>query len=401
MIARPTFLRAAASALAVPLLGAAPQVTLGDDAFLRDEWRALDGRAVGIVTNQSGVTSSGETLVDAVRRNRKIAVKALFAPEHGLRGDRPAGAYVPSYTDERSGLPVYSLYGATRHPSAAMLAGIEVLLFDIQDVGARPYTYVSTMAYVMESAKQHGLEIWVLDRPNPIGGERVEGPVLDPRFRSFIGLYPIPERHGMTVGELARMFNDRFGIGAKLRVVTMKGWTRAMHWADTGLAWTPTSPNVPYALTPLVYLATGLVDEGGVNNGVGTDRPFEYAGGYGFDAKAYARVLEARAIPGVRFEPLAWVPRSGFWAGRTLDGVQLHVESPTIFPNVRTAVELLAAARSQGKLRVHDAAIMDRDWGTDTVRTALLAGTPPDEIVAAWDPGLTAFKAQRAKYLLY
>lgn len=402
MIARGPFLQAAAAAaVAAGTLGTAAKVTLGDDAFVHETWHELRGRTIGIVTNQSGVTGSGATLVDALRRNPRIRIQALFAPEHGLRGDRPAGAYVPSYVDERSGLPVYSLYGATRHPSAAMLAGIDVLLFDIQDVGARAYTYVSTMAYVMQSAKAHDIEIWVLDRPNPIGGLRVEGPVLDPRFASFVGLYPIPERHGMTVGELARLFNERFAIGAALRVVPMIGWSRAMLWADTGLQWIPTSPNIPYALTPLVYLATGLIEEGGVNNGVGTDRPFEYAGGYGFDADAYARTLAARAIPGVRFEPIAWVPRSGFWAGRTLAGVYLHVDEPEVFPNVRTAVELLVAARAQGQMHVADARIMDRDWGTDSVRTALVAGASPDEIVDSWSPGLAAFRALREQYLLY
>ncbi len=398
---RATFLATTLAASATPAIAATPRVVLGDETFVREEWRKLDGRAIGIVTNQSGVLSTRQTLVDAVRANPRITVRALFAPEHGLRGDRSAGAYVGSYTDERTGLPVYSLYGATRHPSPAMLAGVDVLVFDIQDVGARPYTFVSTMAYVMESAKEHDKEIWILDRPNPIGGERVEGPVLDPRFRSFIGLYPIPERHGMTIGELAQMFNERFGIGAKLRVVSMRGWTRAMQWRDTGLDWIPTSPNIPYAQTTLVYLATGLIDEGGVNNGVGTDRPFEYAGGYGFDPEKYARTLTARAIPGVRFEPLTWSPRSGFWAGKTLAGVQLIVDDPAIFPNVRTAVELLAAARAQGRFHVANAQIMDRDWGTDTVRTALLAGASPDAIVASWEPGLAAFKAMRAKYLLY
>ena len=328
-------------------------------------------------------------------------MRALFAPEHGLRGDRPAGAYVPSYTDERTGLPVYSLYGATRHPSPQMLEGIDVLVFDIQDVGARPYTYASTMAYVMETAKAQGKELWVLDRPNPIGGERVDGPVLDARFKSFIGLYPIPERHGLPMGELARMFNEQFGIGARLRVVPMRGWTRAMHWPQTGLNWVPTSPNIPYALTPLVYLATGLIDQGGVNNGIGTDRPFEYAGGFGFDPIAYARALESRAIPGVRFEPITWVPRSGFWAGKTLGGVLLHIDGPAIFPNVRTALELLAAARTLGKLHIPNPAGFDRDWGTDTIRTALIAGTPVDEILASWDAPLAAYKTMRAKYLLY
>jgi len=220
----------AAPARALPLPAA--KVTLGDDVFLKETWHDLKGRCIGIVTNQSGVTGQQESIVDAVRRNPQICVKALYSPEHGLRGDQPAGAYVGSYTDPRSGLPVYSLYGKTRHPSAAMLAGVDVLVFDIQDVGNRAYTYISTMAYIMQSAKEYGKEVWILDRPNPVGGDMVEGPVLDPKFSSFIGLYPIAMRHGMTVGELAKLFNDRFGIGCDLRVIPMRGWNRGMTWSD-------------------------------------------------------------------------------------------------------------------------------------------------------------------------
>jgi uncharacterized protein YbbC (DUF1343 family) len=377
------------------------QIVLGDDVFLRDRWPDLKGRTVGIVTNQSGVTGSSEPLVDAVHRIPQINVRALFGPEHGIRGVAGAGDSVSSSIDEKTGLPVYSLYGATRHPTAAMLEGIDVLLFDIQDVGARPYTYVSTMAYVMESAAQYGKEVWVLDRPNPIGGTMVEGPVLNPKFKSFIGLYPIPERHGMTVGELARMFNEEFGIRCKLRVIPMQFWNRRMMWAETGLNWVPTSPNMPYARTTLVYLATGLVNEGGVNNGVGTDRPFEYAGGYGFDPAAFRDALAARRIPGVEFEPADWVPTRGFWAGKTLHGVSINVTDPSVFPSVRTAVELLAAARAQGKYHVGKEQTMDRDWGTDAVRLALTNGASPDTIVASWQPALAAFKALRGKYLLY
>jgi uncharacterized protein YbbC (DUF1343 family) len=399
---------ASAARATSPVIRAAPvretaNVVLGDDVFVRDVWRELRGRTVGIVTNQSGVLSSGEPLVDAVHRNGRINVKALFGPEHGIRGVVEAGATVGSSSDEKTGLPVHSLYGATRHPSAQMLDGIDVLLFDIQDVGARPYTYVSTMAYVMESAAQYGKEVWVLDRPNPVGGTLLDGPVLDPKFKSFIGLYPIPERHGMTVGELARLFNDQFGIGCKLRVIQMQGWSRDMLWADTGLKWVATSPNMPYARTTLVYLATGLVDEGGVNNGIGTARPFEYAGGYGYDPAAFRDTLAARKIPGAEFEPADWVPTKGFWAGKTLHGVTINVTDPHAFPSVRTAIEFLAAARAQGKYRVasgHEKT-MDRDWGTDAVRLALDAGTPPEAIVASWQPGLRAFKALRGKFLLY
>jgi uncharacterized protein YbbC (DUF1343 family) len=376
-------------------------VTLGDDVFLGGGWRELHERCIGIVTNASGVTAEGENFVDAVRRQGHICVRALFAPEHGLRGDRPAGSYVPSYTDAKTGLPVYSLYGATRHPTAAMLDGIDVLVFDIQDVGARPYTFVSTMAYVMQSAAATGKEIWILDRPNPIGGTLVEGPILDPKFKSFVGLYPIPERHGMTVGELARLFNDRFDIGANLKVIPMRGWRRDMIWSETGLPWTATSPNIPYAKTTLVYLATGLIDEAGINNGVGSDKPFERAGAFGMDADAYAAALNARQIPGVHFLPTAWTPHAGFWKGRELSGVEIDIDDPHTFASVRTAIELLCAARRLGHVHVHNANTLDRDWGTDMVRRAVIADESPDTIVHAAQAGIPAFLALRDKYLLY
>jgi len=269
-------------------------VTLGDEVFLRDVWHDLHGRCIGVVTNQTGVTSQLVPIVDAIRRNSKICVKAIYSPEHGLRGDRPAGQYVASYTDEHTGLPVFSLYGATRRPSAEMLAGVDVLLFDIQDVGDRAYTYISTLAYVMEAAKAANKEVWVLDRPNPVGGDVVEGPVLDPNFASFTGLYPIAVRHGMTVGELARMYNVRFGIGCELRVIAMRDWRRKMLWPDTGLGWVQTSPNIPEWDTTLVYPSTGLIDAAGLNNGTGYTKPFKYAGALGLDGVALAAYLNAR-----------------------------------------------------------------------------------------------------------
>ncbi len=272
-----TALRAVrASATALP----SANITLGDEVFLTQTWRELNGRRVGVITNQTGVTSRLVTLVDAMRRNPAIKLSAIYAPEHGFRGDRTAGSYVPSYTDAATRLPVYSLYGPTRHPSEAMLHDVDVLLFDIQDVGSRAYTFISTMAYGMQSAAAQGKEFWVLDRPNPVGST-VEGPVLEPAESSFIGLYPIAMRHGMTVGELARLFNDHFGIGVKLRVISMRDYTRTMVWPDTGLQWVPSSPNIPTWQTTFPYLCTGLIDSSGVNGGVGTTKPFFYAGGPG------------------------------------------------------------------------------------------------------------------------
>ena len=378
-------------------------IVLGDEVFLQSAWHDLNGRCVGIITNQTGVTSRLVNIVDAIRANHDICVKAIYSPEHGLRGDRPAGAYVSSYTDERTGLPVYSLYGPQKHPTAQMLAGVDVLLFDIQDVGARPYTFVSTMAYAMEAAKEYNKEIWVLDRPNPIGGEMVEGPVLDPRFKSFIGLYPIAMRHGMTVGELAEMFNSHFGIGANLRVIKMEGWHRNMLWPDTGLQWVQTSPNIPEWSTTVVYPCTGLVDSFGLNGGVGTTRPFKYTGAVNLDAYRLAAILNERNIPGVYFRPAYWSPFFGDLKEKQIAGVELDVFNPHVFPSVLTAVEILTA--------VHDidpnieeplgTRQQDIDWGTDSLWKALKSGLGPDAIEAQWAPALARFKAIRSKYLLY
>lgn len=409
-LSRVAFLGAAGAAAALPLVDAralaAPvppaKVTLGDEAFLRGAWRDLGTHAIGVVTNQTGVTSDLVTIVDGIKHNPAIAIKAIYAPEHGFRGDRPAGGYVASYVDESTRLPVYSLYGPSRKPGADMLRGIDVLLYDIQDVGDRAYTYISTLAYVMQAAKAYGKSVWVLDRPNPLSGAIVEGPVLDPRFSSFIGLYPIPVRHGMTVGELAKLFNDRFGIGCDLRVIPMKGYTRDMLWPETGLQWVQTSPNIPEWDTTLVYPATGLIDNAGVNNGTNYTKPFKYAGAYGLDGAKLATYLNDRSIPGVHFRSAAWTPLAGFWAGKTLTGVELVVVDAHAFRSIRTAVELLVAVRKTGRQYLSiNAAGLDKDWGTDTLRKGLEDGLDADAILAGWEAETRAFVAMRERYLLY
>lgn len=343
-----------------------------------------------------------ENIVDAIRAHGNICIRAIYSPEHGLRGNRPAGAYVSSYIDSRSGLPVYSLYGPQRHPTAQMLAGVDVLLFDIQDVGARPYTYVSTMAYAMQGAKEFHKEIWILDRPNPIGGEMVEGPVLDPKFKSFIGLYPIAMRHGMTVGELARMFNDQFGIGANLRVITMRGWHRSMLWPDTGLQWVQTSPNIPEWSTTVVYPCTGLIDYAGLNAGIGTTKPFKYAGAGGMDALVLAAEMNRRDLPGVYFRAAYWAPLLGEHANIEYGGVELMVFNPRTFQAVRTALDLLTAARRVSPTSIAiKAKELATDWGTDTLAADLESGESTSQILAQWEPARQRFIEMRAKYLLY
>ena len=391
---------------AVPLLGTAvppANISLGDEIFLTQTWRELGARRIGVITNQTGVTSRLESLVDAIRRNPALHLTAIYAPEHGFRGDRTAGAYVSSYVDEATGLPVYSLYGPTRHPSAAMLRDVDVLLFDIQDVGSRAYTFISTMAYAMQGAAAHDKEFWVLDRPNPVGGAMVEGPVLEPSEESFIGLYPIAMRHGMTVGELARLFNDRFAIGAKLRVISMRGYTRTMIWPDTGLQWVPSSPNIPTWQTTFPYLCTGLIDNAGVNGGVGTTKPFFYAGGDAIDPDALAERLNEHNLPGVYFRPASWSPIAGFWAGKELRGVELVLFEPRTFEAVRSAVEILCTVRdiAPRQIEIRQPAYLDRDWGTTSLRLGLTNGKSADAIIDEWRPREEAFRELRSHYLLY
>jgi uncharacterized protein YbbC (DUF1343 family) len=401
MLTRSTFLALAATAVFAPQRA----VTLGDDLFIRETRRDLVGRTVGIVSNQSGVTSWGEPFIDAVARDASVALKALFAPEHGIRGRVPAGSSVAASVDAKTGLPVYSLYGKTRRPTREMLEGIDVLLFDIQDVGERAYTYISTMAYVMQSARAFGKEVWILDRPNPVGGNIVEGPVLDPAFSSFIGLYPIAMRHGMTVGELALLFNDRFAVGCNLRVIAMRDYRRGMLWPDTGLTWIPTSPNMPTWETTLAYPATGLLSEAGLNNATGDIvpfKPFFLAGAYGLDGARFAAALNAAKLEGVRFEAAAWTPRSGFWGGKTLTGICLIITDPKRFRAVRAAVEMLVALRATAPAFLHvHARELDRDWGTDTLRLGLARGLGADALQAQWADDVRAFEALRKPYLLY
>ena len=378
------------------------RVELGNAVFLRETWRELYGRSIGIITNQSGVTAELQSVVDAVKRHGSIDLRAIYAPEHGFRGDRNAGAAIASYVDSQTHLPVYGLYGASRHPSAAMLEGVDVLAFDIQDVGSRAYTYISTMAYAMQSAKEFGKEFWVFDRPNPIGGT-VEGPVLEPRYASFIGLYPIAMRHGMTVGELAMLFNDYFGIGARLKVVRMRDWHHGMIWPDTGLQWVQTSPNIPDWQTTFVYPGTGLLDSMGINNGSGWTKPFFLAGALGLDAARLADRLNRRDLPGVWFRPIWWSPLAGFWKDRELGGVELMVFDPRRFLAVRTAVETLVAVRelSPHTLTLDHTLQIDRDWGTDSTRTALVEGRSAGDILAMWNAAVERFRTVRERYLLY
>lgn len=360
----------------------------------------LQGRRIGLVTHAAGLTSAGDTTSSALLRDPRFAVVALLAPEHGLTGTIPAGQPVPD-TVGNGRVPVYSLYGATRRPTAEVLAAVDTLVVDLQDVGARAYTYTSTMAQVMQAARESGKSVVVLDRPNPQGGVQVDGPVLDPAWRSFIGMFPIPLVHGMTIGELAWMFNAGFDLNANLTIVPMRGWNRRMVWEETGLPWVRPSPNIPTMQTPFYYAATGVLDGTNLSNGVGTPNPFEVVISPWLDGRRLAARLTAIGLPGVAFEPHAVLHGGGL-----LSGVRLIVTDPLRFRPATTAIHILVEVRRQhpSHFRFVPRAgrqIFDLVWGTDKIRKDILRGASASAIVARWEPALRQFQLLRNAFLLY
>jgi Uncharacterized protein conserved in bacteria len=359
------------------------------------------GKRVGLITNATGINSSFESSIDVLKAKTNLV--ALYAPEHGIRGAVKAGDKVGYQTDAKTGLPVYSLYGATRKPTAEMLDGIDVLAFDIQDVGARPYTYIYTMAYAMQAAKENGKTFVVFDRPNPAGG-MVEGGLVKPGFESFIGMYPIPLRHGMTVGELARYFNKEFAIDCDLAVVPLSGWTRDMLWNDTGLPWVMTSPNIPTPDTALVYSGIGIFGGTNVSEGVGTTRPFELIGATWLNAEELADKMNAKKLPGVYFRPAYFSPRFGGNAGKTLGGVQLHITDGKAYQAVRTGITLLYAIQEIGgdnftfDFNSRGIPYIDLTTGDNSLR---LGRFTLDELLAEWDREAREFKEKAKPYYLY
>ena len=322
-----------------------------------------------------------------------------------MRGDVQAGDHVASARDAATGLPVHSLYGEHREPTPAMLDGIDVLVFDIQDVGTRCYTYPYTLAGVMRAAKRAGIPVVVADRPDPLGGVRVEGPVLDPALASFVGQFPIPIRHGMTLGELATLFNTAFGIGAELHVVTMQGWRRGDEPLRGALPWVPPSPNMPTPDTALVYPGMGLLEGTNVSEGRGTTRPFETFGAPWVDAPALAARLNAMGLPGVRFRPTWFTPTFSKHAGQACAGVQLHVTDRDAFRPVRTGLAVLKALHDQHPKEFAflpgEPPFFDRLAGVGDLRAAIVRGDTLEAIEARWQPGLSAFEALRRQHLLY
>ncbi|WP_019809245.1 exo-beta-N-acetylmuramidase NamZ family protein, partial [Saccharomonospora halophila] len=372
-----------------------------------DGWRHLAGRRIGVVSNPTGVLTDGDHVVDSLVA-AGVRPRAVFGPEHGFRGSSQAGSSERDGTDPRTGLPVHDIYRADADTIAALFtdAGVDTVVFDIADVGARFYTYIWTMYQAMVAAARVGAAFVVPDRPNPLGGHAA-GPVLDPAFRSFVGLRPIAQQHGMTVGELARFFDAEFlpddgGRVPELDVVPVAGWRRDVRFGDTGLPWTPPSPNMPTPDTALVYPGTCLFEGTVFSEGRGTTRPFETVGAPGLDWRWRARLVE-RNLPGVRFRETYFVPTFGTFAGETCGGVQLTVTDPSSFDPIGTAIEMLVtAARHHPDLFAwRDDHFIDKLTGSDTVRRMVDAGAGADEIVASWQDGLEDFRRRRRPHLLY
>lgn len=370
-----------------------PAFKLGNEVLFERYMHLIKDKRVGLVTNPTGVNSRGETTIKLLAQHPDVDLVALFGPEHGVDGKAAAGVYVKSYIDPDLNIPVNSLYGETRRPSADMMQGIDVILFDVQDIGARSYTYISTMYYVMEAAKSHNIPVVILDRPNPVGGEICEGPILEDFTIGFIGIDNLPIAHGMTVGELARFFNRK--IGANLHVVPMEGYTRDMIWQDTGLTWVPTSPMIPYVESAFGYNATGLGD----GTGIGQRDYFRWIGGVGIDSNKFADLMNSSKLPGVVFIPEMQGTRGG---------VRLQITDFRTFNPVRVNLHALAHGKRLINFSVpksgttyNSLSMFAKVMGGNRVGEWLEQKLTPQQIEARYAAELAKFKQDRQPYLIY
>jgi uncharacterized protein YbbC (DUF1343 family) len=388
----------------------ARRVRVGLESLL-DDPTVVRGRRVGLVANPSSVTPALEHASVALARRRGVDLRALFGPEHGIAADAQDLVEVGHSRDRATGLPVYSLYGETRIPTPAMLAEVDAMVYDVQDVGSRYYTFVYTMLHVIEACAREGRRVVVLDRPNPLGGAVVDGNVLDPGFLSFVGLHTLAVRHGMTAGELALMFAGERGLDADLHVIRMKGWRRPMHWEDTGLPWVLPSPNMPTVDTAFVYPGGCLVEGTNLSEGRGTTRPLELVGAPWLDGLALARDMEREKIPGAGFRAAAFTPTFQKHANRLCHGVQVHVTDRALFPAFLTYLLLVHHARRQDPAQFawrdppYEYETVKRPFdilcGTDRIREAMEAGVSPRRLAAGWAKQAAAFRRRRLEHLLY
>jgi len=392
---------------------ASAKVRVGADLLLEKYFHLIKGKRVGLVTNHSAVLSNGKHLVDVLFEQKDVTLVALFGPEHGVRGDAPAGKKIEHGRDEKTGVPVYSLYGAVRKPTEEMLKDVDVLIFDIQDVGTRFYTYSTTLILAMEAAAERHIPYLVLDRPNPIGGLRVEGPVREGALKSFVGWLPVPIAHGLTVGELATLANEHGWLGgglkADLTVVKMEGWKRGMWYDQTGLRWIKPSPNIVSVHTTVVYPGTCLMEGTNVSEGRGTERPFEYIGAPWIDGRKLAEELNSYRLKGIVFEPVRFVPKSipgvvenPKYKDVPCGGVYLNVTSRDSFESVKTGIYLLYSLQHLfPDSLVFRELQFDRLTGVKYVREMLKSGKKPEEIISRWQADIDQFLDFRKSAFLY
>jgi len=385
-------------------------VRLGSEVLL--DSRRLVGSSVGVVSNPASVDRRLSHIVDQLGRAEGVKLAAIFGPQHGFRSDVQDNMIeTPHTSDAERRVPIYSLYSETREPTAEMLKGLDVLVVDLQDIGARIYTYIYTLANCLRACARHGVPVLVCDRPNPIGGEDVEGALLRPGFESFVGQFPIPMRHGMTIGELARLFNEDFGIGAQLDVVKMEGWTRGMYWDDTGLSWVLPSPNIPTHDSAIVFPGTVLLEGTMLSEGRGTTRPFELVGAPWIAAEKLAGAMNALGLPGVHCRAAVFEPTFQKHAKQPCGGCQIHVVDRQAFRPVLTGVALIDLFRRSDRARFawrqppyeyeHDKMPFDILSGSDELRRQLEAEAPVAEIAESWREDEKTFQRQRARFLLY
>ncbi|MET4923663.1 DUF1343 domain-containing protein [Streptomyces sp. PSRA5] len=381
------------------------RVRTGFDRLAADGYRLLAGRRVGVVTNPTGVTRDVRHIVDVMHPDERVELTAVFGPEHGFRGTAQAGGSEGRYDDPATGLPVYDTYQTSGQRLADIFteSGVDTVVFDIQDAGARFYTYIWTLYDCMEAAALAGKRFVVLDRPNPVTGRAALGPVLRPEFATFVGRKPIAQAHGMTVAELALLFNGEFLAKPVegLDIVRMSGWRRSDFFDGTGLPWVPPSPNMPTPETALVYSGTCLFEGTNLSEGRGTTRPFELLGAEGID-RAWAEAADAEGLSGVRFREAYFAPTFSKFQGRTVGGVQLHVHDRESFDPVRTGIALLVTAkRTWSGFAWREDNWIDKLTGSTSVRTLIDAGADTDEVVGAWRGELAAFRTTRERYLQY
>ena len=398
--------------MSAPTAPATRTVRVGIERLLDEDRSLLADARIALVSNPASIDGSLRHSAEILGEDPEIDLVALFGPQHGFRSDLQDNMIeTPHAHDARRRVPIYSLYSDTREPTAEMLRDVDVLVIDLQDVGTRVYTYIYTMANCLRAAARHGVRVVVCDRPNPVGGAAVEGPLLRPEYASFVGQFPIPLRHGLTVGEIARLFNDEFALGAALDIVPLEGWRRRMYFDETRLPWVMPSPNLPTLDSAIVYPGAVLFEGTMLSEGRGTTRPFELIGAPWIDGDTLAAAMNARGLPGARFRAAFFEPTFQKHAKQTCGGCQLHVTDRDAFQPVRAAVELLDESRRQNPSAFawrqppyeyeHDKWPIDILYGSDRLRTAIEGGGDIATLIASWKDDEEAFSRTREKYLLY